>query len=166
MRIERVWAMPNKWTFQIPPIAELVAKYVGDGKGWIDPFAGKSMIVELRNDATTDQPSKMDAIEYLKKMRTSGTLYNGALLDPPYSFRQLFKTYKTCGDNLKGRLVPMTEVNNLVAPLIRKNGIVISFGWNSNGLGMKRGFEIQEILIVAHGGHHNDTIITVENRRR
>jgi hypothetical protein len=38
----RVWAMPNKWTFQIQPIRELIYKYVGDGKGWIDPFAGEN----------------------------------------------------------------------------------------------------------------------------
>jgi hypothetical protein len=38
--------------------------------------------------------------------------------------------------------------------LIPKNGICISFGWNSTGLGKKRGFEIIEILL----GLHNDTI--------
>jgi len=29
-------------------------------------------------------------------------------------------------------------------------------------MGKNRGFEIVEILLVAHGGHHNDTIVTVE----
>ena len=38
--INRVWAMPNKWTFKIKPIAELVARYVGYGYGWIDPLGG------------------------------------------------------------------------------------------------------------------------------
>ena len=40
MIMRRVWAMPNKWTFQIKPIKGLLDKYVSDGKGWIDPFAG------------------------------------------------------------------------------------------------------------------------------
>lgn len=31
--------MPNKWTFEIPPIKKLIYKYGGDFKGWIDPFA-------------------------------------------------------------------------------------------------------------------------------
>ena len=42
IKINRAWSMPSRWTFTIPPIAELLARYVGDGKGWIDPFAGEN----------------------------------------------------------------------------------------------------------------------------
>jgi len=176
MIVNRVWSMPNKWTFRIQPIKELIGRYVhDDGRRWIDPFAGDSAIAEFRNDIKADgHGSKRDAIEFLKYLTETdnGVLqtfrghYEGALLDPPYSFRQLFKTYKSGGDKLKGKLVPMTEINNLIAPLIKPNGYCISFGWNSNGLGMKRGFEIVEILVIAHGGHHNDTIVTVEKKVR
>ena len=38
----------------------------------------------------------------------------------------------------------------------------ITFGWNSGGIGYKYGFEIKRILMVPHGGWHNDTICTVE----
>ena len=38
----------------------------------------------------------------------------------------------------------------------------IRCGWNSGGIRKKYGFEIVEILMVAHGGWHNDTIVTVE----
>ena len=38
MMINRIWAMPNKWTFTIKPIAELLQKYVGSGNNWIDPI--------------------------------------------------------------------------------------------------------------------------------
>lgn len=41
---------------------------------------------------------------------------------------------------------------------------MISFGWNSNGIGKKHHFDITRILVVAHGGHHNDTIVTVEKK--
>ena len=37
------------------------------------------------------------------------------------------------------------------------------FGWNSNGVG-SADMEMIEILIVAHGGQHNDTIVTVERK--
>ena len=37
--VRRAWAMPNKWTFRIPVIRELLEKYV-NGK-WLDPFAGE-----------------------------------------------------------------------------------------------------------------------------
>lgn len=53
----RVWAMPNKWTFQIQPIRELIAKYVGDGMGWIDPFAGENSPAEITNDLNPERPA-------------------------------------------------------------------------------------------------------------
>lgn len=56
-------------------------------------------------------------------------------------------------------------INKLITKYIllyKPTLIVISFGWNSGGIGKKYGFEIAEILMVAHGGWHNDTICTVE----
>lgn len=153
MKIERIWAMPNKWTFQIKPILELLERY-NVGKGWIDPFAGNTHICEYEDND--------DALTFINDFPDD--FFNGAVLDPPYSYRQLFKTYKAGAKALKGKLVPMTEINNRIACKIKPNGYCISFGWNSNGLGMKRGFNIEEILLVAHGGHHNDTIITIEKR--
>jgi len=43
-------------------------------------------------------------------------------------------------------------------------GFAISFGWNSIGMGKTHGFEIIEILLVCHGGAHNDTIVTVDRK--
>ena len=51
-----------------------------------------------------------------------------------------------------------------VARIVKPKGIVISFGWNSGGIGKTLGFKIEEILLVAHGGAHNDTICTVERK--
>lgn len=31
MKIERQWAMPNKWTFRIKPIKELLMQEITDG---------------------------------------------------------------------------------------------------------------------------------------
>ena len=51
-----------------------------------------------------------------------------------------------------------------VSKVMVRDGKVISFGWNSNGMGKKRGFEITRVLLVAHGAMHNDTIVTVERK--
>lgn len=53
-----------------------------------------------------------------------------------------------------------------VSPKIKISGYAICFGWNSVGFGKQRGFEIIEILLICHGGHHNDTIVTVERKIR
>ena len=34
--------------------------------------------------------------------------------------------------------------------------------WSSGGIGKKYDFAIKKILLVPHGGWHNDTICTVE----
>jgi hypothetical protein len=55
-----------------------------------------------------------------------------------------------------------------VDPFARNNAwaTFLSFGWNSTGMGQKRGYEIIEILIVAHGSAHNDTICMAERKTR
>ena len=42
--------------------------------------------------------------------------------------------------------------------------VVVSFGWNTNGIGKSYNFKIERILILAHGGRHNDTLVTVEKK--
>lgn len=166
MKIGRVWAMPNKWTFKIPPIAELINRYVGDGRGWIDPFAGMSKIAEFTNDINPDMPTSyhFSAIDFCSLFVSC----KGALFDPPYSSTQV----KVCYDSLQYKpaksrddfLLAFDKVKDAIGRKIRLGGYCISFGWNSNGLGRTRGFSKVEILLVAHGGHHNDTIVTVERK--
>lgn len=47
----------------------------------------------------------------------------------------------------------------------KAGGKVITFVWNSGGIGKKYDFEIKNILLVAHGGWHNDTICIVEIKK-
>lgn len=96
MIINRVWAMPSKWTFTIPPIKELLARYVGDGKGWIDPFAGENSPAEITNDLNPERKAKfhLEAIEFIRQL--SGE-YKGILFDPPYSYRQVTECYQSLG---------------------------------------------------------------------
>ena len=42
--------------------------------------------------------------------------------------------------------------------------VCLSFGWNTNGMGKKRGYEPIEIMIVDHGGSHNATLCLAEKR--
>lgn len=164
MIFNRVWAMPNKWTFTIKPIKELLLKYVGNGKGWVDMFAGENSPAEFTNDHNPQRKAKhhMEAVLFCKKLKGK---YNGVLYDPPYSFRQVMEHYKI--QDLKPLRTDMrfySEVKNEIALKIKINGIAISCGWNTNGFGKCRGFEAIEILIVSHGGNKNDTLVTVERK--
>lgn len=48
MKIYRVWAMPNKNTFDIKPIKELIQEEKTNGI-WIDPYANKNKIATFTN---------------------------------------------------------------------------------------------------------------------
>ncbi len=168
MIINRRWSMPSKWTFTIKPISELLARYVGDGKGWIDPFAGENSPAEFTNDLRKDMPSQyhIDALEYLVSQNGHG--FEGVLLDPPYSISQVKECYEGAGfEQLEIKPTSMkywATVKDNMARIIALSGVAICFGWSSMGLGKGRGFEMLEILLVPHGGSKNDTIVTVERK--
>jgi hypothetical protein len=165
MKINRIWEMPNKWTFQIPTVKQILQKY-NVGKGWVDPFAGECSPAEITNDLNPDRPTKfhMHALEFCKQLQGE---YNGCLFDPPYSLRQV----KECYDQIGIQALSMDDTNYFpnnvkeeIAHKIIPGGIVICFGWNSLGFGLNLNFEMLEIFLIPHGGKHNDTIVTVEQK--
>ena len=167
MIIQRKWAMPNKWTFQIHPIKQLLDKYVGDGVGWIDPFAGNNSPAEFTNDLNPHTSAKLhlDAVDFIKTLDSS--IIKGCLFDPPYSSRQVSECYKMVGKKVTSLDTSShfwKVLKDDISTKLSSGGLVISCCWNSNGFGINRGFELIEILLVAHGGFHNDTIVTVERK--
>lgn len=161
----RVWAMPNRFTFKIPPIRALLYKYGKDGKNWADPFAGRSTFAEFRNDLNGlhGQRSNLEALEFMRKMENLA----GVVFDPPYSLIQVSRSYEEIGHKFKSKENPtggFPAVRDEISRAVRPGGFCISFGWNTNGMGKKRKWKIIEILIVAHGGNRNDTLCTVEQK--
>lgn len=160
--------MPSRWTFTIKPIAELLSRYVGDGKGWVDPFCGETSPAEYKNDLNPENKhtaSHLDANDYLSSFKSNSM--NGVILDPPYSPRQVSDCYKGIGKEVtsidtQGR--PLMRIRNASARIIKPGGFAIVCGWNSCGLGKAFGFEMIEILLVSHSIIVNDTIVTVERK--
>ena len=165
MLIERAWAMPNKNTFDIPPIRKLIAEELGEDTFWIDPFANCNHVADVTNDLnpTFDTDYHMDALDFLKMFGSKSV--DGVLYDPPYSPRQVSECYKNFGIEVTQETTRASFWGNHkkeMARIVKPSGKVITFGWNSGGIGAKYGFKIKRILLVAHGGWHNDTICTVE----
>lgn len=163
----RAWAMPNKNTFDIKPIKELIYKYYKDEYISIDPFANKNKICKITNDLDpyfhTDY--NLDALDFLKIFENNSIDF--VLYDSPFSPRQVSECYKKLGRTVNHETTQSSFWGNLkkeIERVTKKDSIVISFGWNSNGIGKTKGFEIIEILMVSHGGNHNDTICTVERK--
>jgi hypothetical protein len=170
VEVNRVWAMPNHNTFTVKPIRTLIERVLTGGV-WIDPFARNSPFndrCKYTNDLSpeADTTHHLEALEFLNGLEEESC--DGVLFDPPYSPRQIAECYKQVG-----RAVHMADTQSsfygdrkkAVARAVKPGGIVICCGWNSGGIGQGNGFELQEVLLVPHGGAHNDTIVTVERKR-
>ncbi len=172
VQYERVFARANAWTFQIPQVKTLLDKYVGNGEGWIDPFSGYNSPAQYTNDMHPDRPTMyhMEAVDFCKEVLPFLARYkllNGVLFDPPYSYRQVSEHYKECGKKATSMDTSSNFTNRVREAsymYIKPGGIAITFGWNTNGYGLKRGFEIIDGLVIAHGSSHNDTLVTVERK--
>ena len=169
MKIERKWAMPNRWTFTIKPIRELLEEELtGRYSLWVDPFAGKNSPAKMTNDLNPSIPAiyHTDALNFLKKLKSNH--YDGVLFDPPYSITQAAQCYRSFGkEKLKTSVANMgywKQVKDEMARILKPKGKAICFGWNTMGLGKGRGFEMTRILCVPHGGSKNDTLVTVETK--
>ena len=139
-------------------------KYVQDGKGWIDPFAGINSPAEITNDLdpTLETTYSLDALEFLKMFSTNSQ--SGVLFDPPYSYAKAARLYKQKYTDSQVFFNYIRQCKRELCRIVKQNGMVIMCGWSSNGLGIKNGFEIIEILLVPHGWNKIDTIVTVERK--
>jgi hypothetical protein len=167
MIINRTWEMPNSNTFDIKCINKLIHKYLKYEMVSIDPFANKCNLAKITNDLNPeyDTDFHLDAVDFLKQFEDNSVDF--VFYDPPYSLRQVSECYKNVGIPVTMETTQSswrTKHINEISRIIKTEGIVMCFGWNSSGIGKKRGFELIEILLVAHGGSHNDTIVTVERK--
>lgn len=168
MKFNRIFAMPNKDTFSIPPIGAFVQRYLRGTS--VDPFARNKTWATFTNDLdpNTDAHFHVDAEEFLRALYDAGVQADAVLFDPPYSPRQIAEVYKSIGMEVGMKETQNAalykRVRDVVDPIVKPGGIVLSFGWSSNGMGRTRGYEIEEIMLVAHGGGHNDTICMAERK--
>jgi len=162
MMIDRSWAMPNALTFSILPIKLFLEEEI-KGAEWADPFARDTDLAKYTNDLNPNTKAKdnMEALDFLKTFDDNSL--DGVLFDPPYSPRQIKEMYDEIG-------IPLHDTKSSVwsnwkkeiARIVKPGGKVISFGWNTCGIGLTLDFKIERILLVCHGGNHNDTIVTLE----
>lgn len=164
--MRRVWAMPHSDTFKVAPIYQFVAAHLTEGV-WLDPFARNTPFRArcVTNDLNPDTPTDfhMESLEFLR--RYDDSTVDGVIFDPPYSPRQISECYKSVGRAVHMRDTQSafySERKKEVARVLRHGGKALCFGWNSGGIGKSLGFELIDLLLVPHGGWHNDTICTAE----
>lgn len=172
LKFQRVWAMPCGNTFSIKPIKQMIEYDVarlGKDAVIVDPFANSSTFGTITNDLNPEFNTTyhLDALTFLSQLETESA--DMVLYDPPYSITQASELYQDFGkeklDISVANMAYWSNCKDEVARILKPNGVCISFGWNTNGLGENRGFVRTDILIVSHGGSRNDTLCTREEKR-
>lgn len=156
--------MPSADTFDVKPIGEFVKKYLHGVS--VDPFARNKQWATYTNDLNPNTSAKhhMDAVAFMKMLADDGVKADCVIFDPPYSPGQIVECYQSCGLEVgmktgqNGALYK--SARDAIRKLCKHGTTVLSFGWNSCGVGV--GFELIEVMLVAHGGAHNDTICIAE----
>ena len=163
--------MPSHDTFSVKPIGDFVRSYTSRSNFSLDPFARDGKWASVTNDLNpeTSADYHMDAEAFLVTMQQRYVkMTDLVLFDPPYSPRQISECYKSIGMEVGMKETQSAllyqRVRNAIIPLLAPGGIVLSFGWNSVGMGKKHGFEQIEIMLCCHGGAHNDTICLAERK--
>jgi 23S rRNA G2069 N7-methylase RlmK/C1962 C5-methylase RlmI len=162
--------MPNSETFSVKPIGNFVKKYIEDSVISIDPFARNSKLATYTNDLNpnTEALYHLDAVEFCQKMKDENIRPDLIIFDPPYSPRAISECYQSIGKKATQKDTQNSllykNVRDILDDILAPNGTVLSFGWNSSGMGTKREYEIVEILLVCHGSAHNDTICIAERK--
>ena len=171
-QMSRAWAMPNPDTFSIGPIAMFIERWLDRSGEVVDPFARNSRLGTVTNDLNpeTHATYHMEAGDFCDLLIIDGVQASSVIFDPPYSPRQISEVYAAagldCGMKETQNSALYKRVRDRLDPLLVAGGIALSFGWNSAGFGKERGYELLEVLLVAHGGAHNDTICVAERKLR
>lgn len=162
--------MPNSDTFSVGPIGDFVRKYLEQSKVSVDPFARNKKWFTHTNDLNpnTEAEHHMDAEAFLVMLSDLDVRCDLAIMDAPYSPRQISECYKSIGMEVGMKETQSAllyqRVRDALIPVLTTDAIVLSFGWNTVGMGKKHGFEQIEIMMCCHGGAHNDTICLAERR--
>ena len=160
MKITHIKTPLNKYTFKSAKIKRWAE---GKCEGYVlNLFAGQTLldVNEHRNDIRENMKADthMDALDFCKSY--NGNTFDTILLDPPYAFRKSMEMYEGA------MCSPFNRLKDAIIPILSENGKVITFGYHSISMGAKRGFEVEEVCIMSHGGAIHDTIATAERRIR
>lgn len=152
---------PKRYTFEMP---KLLKWTIQNCKGkTLNLFAGKirlSGVDEIRVDLNKEMLADyyMDAYEFVLLAKEKEWKYDTIIFDPPYNLRKSREKYFGVYTS------KLRKIKTVLPNIINIGGTVISYGYDSVGMGKTRGFAKTQLCLVCHGGDHNDTICLIEKK--
>jgi len=124
-----------------------------------DPFARNCLLAHPHTndiDPDTKAVHHLDAAEYLCNQETSS--FDAVIFDPPFSENQATR-YEHGTTNVYTTPGAMQKLMEEVERILRPGGVLVKFGYNTTR--HKGHFDLLEVIIVNHGGNHNDTLVSL-----
>jgi len=152
---------PKRYTFEMPLVRRWV---IMNCKGRVlNLFAGKvrlDEVAETRVDLNPEMPADyhMDAYDFVILAEEEKWKYDTVILDPPYNLRKSREKYAGVYTS------ELRKIKTELPRIVNIGGYVISFGYDTTGMGKTRGFELLHICIINHSGDHNDTLAIIERK--
>lgn len=160
MQFTYLFQGPKKYTFEMPLVKRFVE--VNSFGKVLNLFAGKTILNldETRVDLNKDMPADyhMDSYDFVLMAIENKWVYDTIIFDPPYNLRKSREKYNGIYTSR------LRKIRTLLPQILKIGGIIINFGYDTTGMGKKRGFEKEHVLIINHGGDHNDTLCLIERK--
>ena len=160
MQIDYLMQPLGKWTFKSAPKTKEWVENQCKGKV-LNLYAGATRldVDEYRIDLSDEfEPDLvMNSIDFV---HTTDMKFDTILLDPPYSFRKSKELY---GNK---RMGPMPILKNAIERITNPGHRVIQLGYETGGMGKKRGpYKKIALAVICHGGELRDTLVLVEEKQ-
>lgn len=143
MTFSRYWQMPNSETFSIPVIGDFVKKYLSRSRVSVDPFARNKRWATYTNDLNpeTEAEHHLECEDFLRHLAEKGVKADLFIMDSPYSPRQVKEVYDGIGRKMKqedawGGAMRKRR-RELMEPILCEEATVLTFGWDTNGIGKR-----------------------------
>lgn len=155
----------GRWTFQTKKVRDVLLPYL-DGRV-LNAFAGKTHLAdykrgisEVRNDLNPeiDADYHLDAADLGERFDDES--FDVVVLDPPFDQSQADEHY----GSMHAR--DMGDVRKAVAPLVKRGGRIVEFGWNLWGAAdYFKQWEREEKLLFRRGIPDRQPVLMVVDRR-
>jgi len=148
----------KRYTFSSPKIKKWVEE--NSFGHCLNLFCGKTKLNldEIRNDIDKTMIADYhdDALTFVINTNDK---FDTIILDPPYAYRKAMEMYN---GNYTSKFKLIADN---IDRILKKNGSIISFGYHTTFMGVKRGYNLEKICVFAHGGAQHATIGIIEKRK-
>lgn len=151
----------GKWTFGTKMIRDIVLDEV-HGRV-LNACAGETKLRKrgcefVRNDIDKDRDADLhvDVREIHRHFENQS--FDSAVLDPPFDPGRAAKLYEGWHGS------EYASARDAVGELVRPGGTVVELGWNSYGLGDKKGWERQGWYVYPQASFKGDIHLTIDQR--